>query len=129
MMVEPMTVLAVAKAATAAHKTLKEADAQVAALARERGVSKDVLWAEIQAETLRQAGETVGRVTDPPGWRAAAEAFAQADRDRAPATTASRCGCGAGARVRCDMIGRSRPTSLRGRPRVVRSSAEAERRE
>ena len=82
-----MTVVAVVKAATAAHKALKEADAQVTALAKERGVSKDVIWAEIQAETLRQAGETVGRVTDPLGWRAAAEAFEQADRLRASGET------------------------------------------
>lgn len=35
-------------------------------------------------ETLRQAGETAGRLTDPLGWRAAAEAFDQAER--APAS-------------------------------------------
>lgn len=46
---EPMSIIAVAKAAAAASRAWKEADAKVAALAKERGVPKEVIWAEIQA--------------------------------------------------------------------------------
>ena len=74
---------AAAQAAASARRAWKKADAEVAALAKERGISKDAAWTEIQAEVLRQAGETAGRLTDPLGWRAASQAFEKAERDRA----------------------------------------------
>lgn len=72
-----------AKAVLEARRLLKEADADVAAAAKEQGISKEEAWAGVQAEVQRQTGETLERVFDPMGWAAARRAFEQAERDNA----------------------------------------------
>lgn len=75
--------VAAAQAVLAARRLLKEADAEVAASAKEQGISKEEAWAGVQAEVQRQTGETIERVFDPMGWGAARRAFDQAERDNA----------------------------------------------
>ena len=75
--------LAATQAVLAARRALEEADAEVAACAKEQGISKDEAWAGVQAEVQRRTGEAVGRLRDPVGWGAAARAFEQAGRDNA----------------------------------------------
>ena len=77
---DPASIIA---AAAAAHRAWQDADAKVAAAAKEQGISKEAAWAGVQAEVQRRTGEVIGGLTDPLGWRAAAQVFEEANRDNA----------------------------------------------
>ena len=84
-----------ARAALGAGKTFAAADAQVAAAAKEHGISKEEAWAAVRAEARKRndesfqsllrgedVAESVLDLADPLGWRAAAKAMEQSERDR-----------------------------------------------
>lgn len=92
---EPTNIYWAVKAALGAGKTLAAADAQVAAAAKEQGISKKEAWAAVHAEARKRndeslksllRGEGVVRsvldLADPMGWRAAAREMQRSKRDQ-----------------------------------------------
>lgn len=85
-MVDPISAAYFGLKAIQAKRAWDSADAEVAAAAREQGISKAEAWKRVRAEVKRRNDERLEKMldtADPKGWRAAARAMEKPDADEA----------------------------------------------